>query len=296
MSEFSDKIKGALLGYILGDSKATGTNCQVSYNFDILSALTDLISKRKDYDEILAGSEYIRVVNMTKRLRLPSKNIMYLFKNVKYFGYLDRYNRKKTKIGTRLYTFESNDAMNRALPLACYCLTRPDDIFDVSNRDCSITNPTDIAKLVNQVYIATLLCFIIDECSQSEILDSLIEQFFGENEYLDSVLNAVKTNTPLDLPDAPKAWCVTALYQSLDLVFNKESFSLNGIHKTNYTIAGCLWGAKYGYISLMRNKNIRIYMARVFDCDAANGRDVRSIDPIDMSDLSRTLIKISGDN
>lgn len=276
-----DKIRGMLIGVILGDALGVPHEFRYQRNvpytgklehkpyliFRYQGTLNLAVGQYSDDGEMtltlarsLAANKGYDVDNTLQRYimwansgtPLMGKNTRELLKGIKTLkGYQNRYTKKFLSTPQETWTI-SNGSLMRCSPLALIM-----DNYAVI-QDCSLTNPHRVNQDTNQVYVSMVRMALhgYDPVTIISQLPSIIQ-----TDEVRSVLSEVLSKTPRDLSNM-KGWCLHGLYCAIWCLLYCSSYAeainwVIGEHPgsdtdTNAAIVGGLMGALYGYNALMK--------------------------------------------
>jgi len=178
---------------------------------------------------------------------------------------------------------QSNGSLMRCSPIALLGLFQPNEWRHASEQDCSLSNPNDMNKTVNRIYIKALISALKGK-SKAFIYRTLsnMARRSGIVELIERIKLA-KNGTPLTIKvelgkQETKGWCLTALTAALWGLFQFKDYKSaidsiiksNGDTDTNASIAGCLLGAFYGKI-IFDNPTTKSNIETLLKCDTQTG-------------------------
>lgn len=308
MNKIKDKIKGMIYGEALGDALGAPhefRNQKKNYNGKLdkpiitisrwqgqfvsaVGQITDdtemticlwnsLISNEMTYNKNDTIMNYLEWAN-TKGTWAMGKNTRFLFHGVKTIkGYENRMIKNKPDT-------QSNGAMMRCSPLAVLGYLHPTLWRDAAIMDNDITNPNDVNRVVNKIYIKSIILALKNKnkeviykkmlklANKSKIQIIIDTIKLGKHGKCDIIKNKLGTHES-------KGWCIMALLATCWGLFQFKNYHTaidaiimsNGDTDTNAKIAGALLGAYYG-LKIMEStprtkRNIKIMMS----CDVNMG-------------------------
>lgn len=173
---------------------------------------------------------------------------------------------------------QSNGAMMRCSPLALL------KDYDCVIQDADITNPTDVVRDCNLIYV-TALRLALQGYGGSTIFATI--KGSAQTPEVRAVLEQVDRRDARDIVHTPgikkstKGWCLHALWCTMMTItsFNNYSDAMNWIitsqpgsdTDTNACIAGALLGAILGFDGLKKEEKTSVNIERLLTVDVANG-------------------------
>lgn len=183
---------------------------------------------------------------------------------------------------------QSNGGLMRCSPLAVLGYYNKDTWRDAVIKDVDITNPNDICRIVNKIYVKAIILALKNK-SKHFIYQTMLKM--AKKSKFQIIINTIKwgkgeshaiIKNKLGFHDT-KGWCIIGLLSACWALFQFDNYHsaidaiilCNGDTDTNAKIAGALIGAFYGLKQLERHprtkKNIKVLKA----CDTDKGDRAR---------------------
>lgn len=299
----NDKIKGMLIGVVLGDisgsmhefKRQTKQKFQkkiykyktstVNFRFHKLTiepriptddsemtlALFKSLKKSKfTYDKNLVLSEYMNWANKSKSIGVNTRKLLKGIKTIS--GYSNRFN-KLTKDEKKV--MQSNGSLMRASPLA---------LVDIKNSliDCALTNPNKINCELNFIYVKCLKKLLRGKSKSS--IKKYLKKYKAKSSKIKQIIKDIfsKDNLSDKYQNIGKGWVGTAFYLAFKAFFKYEKFTKamkwlvvknpGSDTDTNCAISGALFGALLGFSGLNKSSTTKKNIKFLFKANKNNNR------------------------
>lgn len=231
------------------------------------------------YDVDYTLHQYLEWANMPGTWAM-GRNTRSLFHGVKTKkGYEGRFN--QVCIPENLSS-QSNGTLMRCSPMAILGLFGQDWRM-ASEQDCSLSNPNDMNKNVNRIYIKALISALKGKSKDFIYRTSCsMARRSGIRDLIERV-ELSKHGAPIKIKvllqsQETKGWCLTALTAALWGLFQFEDYKsaidtiikCNGDTDTNAAITGCLLGAFYGK-EIFEHETTKNNIQVLLNCDTQVG-------------------------
>lgn len=231
------------------------------------------------YDDNQTVLNYLEWAN-TPGTWAMGRNTRSLFHGVKTKkGYLSRY---ETVCKPENISSQSNGSLMRCSPIAILGIIGQ-EWRKASEQDCSLSNPNELNKTVNKIYIKSLISAIKGK-SKKFIYKSALALAKRSNileivEKIELAKNGRPQVIKIEIgKQETKGWCLIALTSALWGLFQFEDYKsaidtiikCNGDTDTNAAITGCLLGAFYGK-RIYKNPITKNNIKTLLKCDTQVG-------------------------
>lgn len=308
MNKIKNKIQGMMYGEALGDAlgaphefrnqkknyngkldKPIITNSQWQGQFvSAVGQITDdtemticlwnsLIANQMSYDVNTATMNYLDWAN-TKGTWAMGRNTRALLHGVKT---LKGYQSRMVKIQPQT---QSNGTMMRSSPLAVLGYLYPPLWRDAVILDNDITNPNDVSRTVNKIYIKAIILALKNK-SKRVIYNAMLKQ--ANKSRIQIIIDTIKLSKSKDTRTIKnqignhetKGWCMVALLATCWGLFQFDNYHTaidaiilcNGDTDTNAKIAGALMGAYYGLKNMRSTPRTKRNIKVLLKCDTNSG-------------------------
>jgi ADP-ribosylglycohydrolase len=180
---------------------------------------------------------------------------------------------------------EENDFMIRSYPLA---LLRN---YDVVLTDTNITNPNNLCRIVNQIYVRLLSSTLNKRNNKSNLM--IDTSLLNVNPTVKKIINLAINKIPFNflefnIQKNNNNWCLFTLYCLIYCLVHINSFeeamewtvNQGGDISTNLAIVGTVMGAKIGYDSMLQelHTSINISIVLLLETDRPKEYTLHDID------------------